>query len=230
MISRGYLQPWGDSRKQVDVIDVEKRRGFTTGVVNATVVNYAYDPSLLTHDLEDQFQKIESRGIPALVKLRYGHRLETEEKTSVVSFLDMHLDRGRYADQAQVSTSALVLKTGGRMEHENLNLGDRFLLSQSLKDVTRLSSMKLESLPWKVHEAEGLVTGDGAVMLWRKSAGSRIVAVTFPMSPNKLLVIGNDFVPLISEHLNDLMTRKCRRWIVGARGSLNLGWATSDDY
>lgn len=228
MLSKGYLRAWVDSQNEVDVIDIEKRLGLKSRLGNATVVKYAYDPKLLTRDLEGQFEKIETRGIPALFKLRHGHSLSADEKSNVVDFLDMHLDRGRYADQAQVSTPATVLKTGVRVEAAELNLGDRFLLSQSMKDVMRLSSMELERLPWVVHDTTGLVTGDGAVMLWCESEGSPVTAVTFPLAPTKMLVIGRTTVPMIPERLNDLMTRKCRRWIVGAVGSLNLDWAKFD--
>ncbi len=42
MVSRAYLKQWADKGGNVEVIDVQDRRGFTTDVVNATVVSYAY--------------------------------------------------------------------------------------------------------------------------------------------------------------------------------------------
>ncbi len=41
MVSRSYLQPWGDDRGIVEVIDLEHGLGFRTAIVNATVASRA---------------------------------------------------------------------------------------------------------------------------------------------------------------------------------------------
>jgi len=220
MVSASYLKAWSDDRHRVDVIDLEQGRGFTTAIGNATVVSYAYQPDLLKHDLEGEFAGIETHGMRAIHKARYGHPLSSLEKANVVAFLNMHLDRGRYADQTQIRTPAVVLKTDGEVENVELNLGDRLRLSQSMTEVLRLDSLGLERWPWAVHEATGLITGDGAVLLWRaeRARDSKIVTVSFPISPTQLLVIGRDISS--SEHMNIRVSMNSRRWLVGGYGTL----------
>jgi hypothetical protein len=136
----------------------------------------------------------------------------------------MHLDRGRYADQTKIRIPAVVLKTGGRIEHAELTLGDRLLLSQSFKDVLRLTALGLEQWPWQVREEKGLITGDGAVILWRPTEGADMSTVSFPLSPTQLLVIGHNLPDDVrfSPVLNPRLAENSRRWIVGARGTLNF--------
>ncbi len=221
MVSKGYLRAWADERNRVEVLDLQHGRGFTSGIENATVVSYAYDPAVLTHDLERDYARIEARGLPAILKLRHGHTLTAAEKSDMVAFLDMHLDRGRYADQAEIRTPAVLLKTGGGFEDAELNLGDRLLLSQSLRDVIRLRTLGLEQWPWQVREARGLATGDGAVLLWNPTAGADTSTVSFPLSPTQMLVIGQDLADDL--RLNTLLASRSRRWVVGFPGTLN--WA-----
>lgn len=224
MVSKGYIRAWADKRNVVDVIDLQDGRGYPSSYLSATVVSYGYEPEVLTRDLERDYGRIEDRGIPAIVKLRKGNTLTAVERSAVVAFLDMHLDRGRYADQAKVRVPAVVLKTGGRIEHAELSLGDRLLLSQSFEDVLRLTTLGLERWPWQVREAQGLVTGDGAVLLWQATKGADICTVSFPLSPTQLLVIGNDFLDDVrfNPELNPRLAENSRRWIVGARGTLNF--------
>lgn len=219
MVSKSYIRAWADARGRVDVLDIQQGRGFPSSVENATVVSYAYDPEVLTQDMENDYARIEDRSVPVILKLRHAHMLTPVEKSAMVSFLDMHLDRGRYADQVKIRTPALLLKTDGQIEYAELSLGDRLLLSQYLGDVTRLTALGLEQWPWQVREAQHLATGDGAVLLWRETNGAEISTVSFPLSPTQLLVIGQDLpndVPL-----NTLLARNCRRWIVGVLGTLN---------
>lgn len=223
MVSKSYIRAWADARGRVDVLDIQDGRGFPSSIENATVVSYAYDPEVLTHDLEDDYAGIESRATPALLKLRYGHALTPAEQRAVVAFLDMHLDRGRYADQAKIRTPAVLLKTGGLIEHAELNLADRLLLSQSLRDVTRLTTLELEQWPWRIRDAQGLATGDGAVLLWNPTHGAEVSTVSFPLSPTQLLVIGEDLPDDVP--LNPLLAKNSRRWIVGSVGTLNLSQA-----
>ena len=100
MVSKGYLQAWANDEKRVSVIDCQNDRGFTTSVDSATVVSYVYDPQVLTVDLEARFAKTEAAGIKALNVLRAQETLTLEMQIAVIEFLDMHLERGRYADQA----------------------------------------------------------------------------------------------------------------------------------
>jgi hypothetical protein len=224
MVSEGYIKAWADKRNVVDVIDVQDRRGFSTSVHNATVVSYVYDPNVLTRDLEKAYSKIEDFGTPVIVKLREGESLADEEFDAMITFLDMHLDRGRYADQTKLRAPALVLKIGGEVEEAELNLGDVLWLSQSLPEVRRLKTLGLDQWEWQAWPVEGLVTGDGAVLLWGSSTkDAEVCTVTFPLSPDRLLVIGRqlpDGVPM-----NDRIAFNSKRWIVGERGSLNLAWA-----
>ncbi|KAB1658129.1 DUF4238 domain-containing protein [Pseudoclavibacter sp. CFCC 11306] len=225
MLSRAYLKQWGDKGGNVEVIDILKRIGVTTDVVNATVVSYGYEPEVLKRDLEGEFSKIEALGIPALSKLRYGHKLSDQEKSDTVAFLDMHLHRGRYADQSEIDTPAVLLKTDGTTEEAKLKLADRLMLSQHMKDLLRLASLGIESWPWAVHNTKNLATGDGAVLLWGEAQDDAPSTVSFPLSPEHLLMIGR---PLDARHfdsLNARLAQKSRRWIVGQVGTLNLDWA-----
>ena len=146
----------------------------------------------------------------------------------MIVFLDMHLDRGRYADQTKLRAPALVLKTGGEVEEAELRLGDVLLLSQSHPEVLRLPTLGLDKWEWKVWPVEGLVTGDGAVLLWGSSSkDAEICTVTFPLSPTRLLVIGRDLPDGVP--MNDRIASNSKRWIVGVRVSLKLDWADATD-
>lgn len=225
MVSKGYLRAWADDRNRVEVLDVQHGRGFLTTVGDATVVSYAYDPRVLTRDLEGDYARIENGGISAINKLRGGRELTEAEATAVVGFLDMHLDRGRYADQAEIFTPAMLLMEDGQVKDATLGLGDRILLSQSLPDVTRLANLSLEQRKWQVYEAGALATGDGAVLLWAPTEGADISTITFPLSPTQLLVIGQDPPNGIDPNL--LVAQKSRRWVVGYPGSLRLTQAAA---
>jgi hypothetical protein len=174
MVSKGYIRAWADKRNVVDVLDLQDGRGYPASYLSATVVSYAYDPNVLTHNLERYYSLIEDAGTPALVKMREGEPLTTAEARAVIAFLDMHLDRGRYADRTQVRAPAVVLRADGRIEQTELALGDALLLS----------------------------------------------TISFPLSPTQLLVIGED-LPDDGPH-NRLLAENSKRWIVGARGSLNF--------
>lgn len=218
MVSRSYLRAWADSRNRVDVLDIEQGRGFTSAIGSATVVSYAYDPAVLTHDLEREFSGIESNGAPAIAKLRHGHQLSRDEMKDMTAFLDMHLERGRYADQTGIRTPAVLVKTDGSAEDAQFNLGDRLLLSRYMEGAVRLAALGVEQWPWEVREARSLATGDGAVLLWREKPGAEISVVTFPLSPTQLLVIGTGYE--VQAPLNTLLAEHSRRWIVGTVGSL----------
>ena len=223
MVSKGYIRAWANAKKIVDVLDLQDGRGYPSSYEKATVVSYAYDPNVLTRNLERDYPLIESKGTPALVKMRKGEPLTAAETLAVIAFLDMHLDRGRYADRTKVRAPAVVLRTDGRIEHAELALGDALLLSQSFQDVLRLTTLGLEQWPWQVREARGLATGDGAVLLWRPTDGAEISTISFPLSPTQLLVIGED-LPDDVPH-NRLLAENSKRWIVGARGTLNFSKA-----
>lgn len=221
MVSKGYIEAWADVNGLVDVRDLEHDRAFRTNIVNATVVSYAYDLAVLSHDLEAEYSRVENAGIPAIVKLRNGATsLDPAEYSAIVAFLDMHLERGRYADQTKVRTPAVLVKAGGKFEDAELSLGDRLLLSQSFTDVVRLTALGLEHWKWQVLELEGLATGDGAVLLWAPTKDAELSTISFPLSPTRLLVIGQDLPEDLP--INLIMASKCRRWLVGAPGTLRL--------
>ncbi|PZE28410.1 DUF4238 domain-containing protein [Curtobacterium sp. MCLR17_042] len=229
MVSKGYIRAWGDAHRVVEVLDLEHGRGFVTSVDSATVVNYAYETNALSHDLEADYARIEQRGIPVIVKLRSGLPATLEERTDLVNFLDMHLDRGRYADQTKVMTPAVVLLSDGETTDHKLNIADRLLLSKSLTDVVRLAERGVEGWPWHVYDTPiHLATGDGAVLLYRSPAGGSadVSTVTFPLSPTRLLVMGEQPEEAVDlRGLNALMAQNSRRWVVGVRGTLNLAAA-----
>jgi len=229
MVSKGYLRAWGDASRVVEVLDLEHGRGFETTVDNATVVNYAYETNTLSHDLEADYARIEERGIPMIVKQRSGLLETPKERTDLVNFLDMHLDRGRYADQTKVMTPAVVLSEDGGITDHEFNAADRLLLSQSLTGVVRLAGRGIENWPWHVYDTPiHLATGDGAVLLYRSPSGGAtdVSRVTFPLSPNRLLVMGEQLQQAVDlRALNALMAQNSRRWVVGVRGTLNLAAA-----
>jgi hypothetical protein len=177
-----------------------------------------YDPQVLTVDLEARFAKTEAAGIKALNVLRAQETLTLEMQIAVIEFLDMHLERGRYADQAAVTTPAVILKVGGETEKTNLKLGDRLLLSRNMEGFFRLRDLSLELWPWRIYTSDLLVTGDGAVLLFRETRDSEICTVTFPISPTQLLVIGREID--VNLQINEFIMRNCRRWVVGAIGVL----------
>lgn len=218
MVSKGYLRAWGDETDCVDVVDLEQGRGFRTAIGNATVVSYVYDPELLTNDLEGDYGKIESAAAPALRQLRDQRPLTVEGQRRVIAFLDMHLERGRYADQAKILTPALVIKSNGETEEAELKLGDRLLLSRSMEGAVRLSNQGLEHWRWRLYQGANLLTGDGAVLLWRETKSNELSRVTFPLSPTLMLVIGLEIDLEIP--VNNYVVENSRRWLVGSAGSL----------
>lgn len=217
MITQSYLKAWADSWGKVDVVDIEDRRVRPATVKSATTVEFAYRPAVLTHNVEADYGRIESQGVPVIVKLRETEVISPVERARMVAFLDMHLDRGRYANQAKILTPGLALMADGRVESINLNLADRISLSQSLPEVLRLRDLGLESWEWEVREARNLVTGDGAVLLWSTDDSDDLEGVTFPLSPTQLLVIGPGLPG--QPDLNGLVRKNSRRWIVGSRGA-----------
>ncbi|WP_443444161.1 DUF4238 domain-containing protein [Glutamicibacter ardleyensis] len=227
MVSKGYLRAWADEKNSVEVIDVQDVRGYRISYKGATVVSYVYDPKILNHDLEQEYAEIESNGIPVINKMRDGnYALSDAETKALVAFLDMHLDRGRYANQAKVLAPAILVKTDGQHENSELNLGDRLLLSQALPEVLRLSKLGIEEWPWHVITQPGLVTGDGAVLLWCETGSVEVNTISFPLSPTQLLVIGQPLADGTWPNLR--LTQNCKRWIVGELGTLNLNFAKAD--
>jgi hypothetical protein len=220
-MTKAYLRAWADKRGTVDVLDMERRCVLPQSVNNATVVGGAYDPLVLMHDLEGEYASIENRGMPVIAKLRREIELTPSEMAAMIAFLDMHLDRGRYADQAGIVLPAAVLKTDGSVESADFSVADRLRLSRSLPDVLRLATLSLDQREWRVEpHPEGLVTGDGAVLLFPEPAGAELRSIAFPLSPTQLLVIGE---PLqVHAPINRHITDASRRWIIGLRGTLKM--------
>ncbi|BBE22570.1 hypothetical protein MN0502_14530 [Arthrobacter sp. MN05-02] len=121
----------------------------------------------------------------------------------------MHLDRGRYADQAEVRTPAIQLKMDGTIEEVDLNVADRILLSQSMQEVIRLKELGLESWEWQILSGE-YVTGDGAVLVIHETEDAPVCTIAFPLSPTQLLLIGKPFDR--PAHVNLTIASNCRRW------------------
>lgn len=225
MVSKGYIRAWADERNRVDVLDLQDGRGYPSSVENATVVSYGYDTGVLSRNLEIEYGLIENRGIPALTKLRNGQMLTAPEQGAVVAFLDMHRDRGRFADQTKIRVPAVVLKVGGRVEDADLTLGDRLLLSGYMPEALKLDTLGLEQWLWQVREAQHLATGDGAVLLWEYTSGSGISTVSFPLSPTQLLLIGQDLPGDVA--INSFLAMNSKRWIVGVKGTLRFDAAAN---
>ena len=221
MVTKAYISAWADERKRVDVIDMARNHGYPSSVNNATVRSFAYEPNVLTHDLEEEYSVIESNGMQAIARLR-GEDPTLDDKTvaAMVAFLDMHLDRGRYADQMDIRTPAFLFKTDGTMEDVEFNVADRLLLSQSIEEVIRLKALDLGTWEWRVIPGD-FVTGDGAVLMFSEAKGADVCTVAYPLSPTQLLLIGKPFDGPM--RLNPLIANKSRQWLVGRPGSLKKG-------
>lgn len=218
MITGAYLKAWANTNNDIDVVDLEDGHIRRASVKKATTVEYAYRPAVLGHDLEGEYGRVESQGVPAIVKLRQGDPLSPVERTRLVAFLDMHLDRGRYADQAKLTSLGIALGMDGTLSPIELNMADRIALSQFLPEVTRLRDAGAADWEWQVRETRTpLITGDGAVLLWRQNEPEGLAGVSFPLSPTQLLVIGP--APHTLPSVNGLVQSNSKRWLVGTRGT-----------
>ncbi|QVG65554.1 hypothetical protein JG551_002989 [Curtobacterium flaccumfaciens pv. flaccumfaciens] len=221
VVTKAYLRAWADDRGTVDVLDLKRRHVIPLSINNATVVGGAYDPLVLSHDLEGEYASIENRGMPAIAKLRRGIELTPGEMTAVIAFLDMHLDRGRYAAQAGTVIPATLLKTDGSIENADFSVADRLRLSRSLPEVLRLASLGLDRWEWRVEpKLDGLITGDGAVLLFHEAERVGLRTIAFPLSPTQLLVIGEPIQP--DTPINRHIVEASRRWIISLRGTLKM--------
>lgn len=219
MVSRSYLAEWADEKGVVDVADLDKGRVSTTTIANATVVSYAYKTEVLGIDLEAQFARIESAGIAALRELRATHELSEDQLRDAIAFLDMHRERGLYADQAKTRAPAILMMRDGAPEAAELPLGDRMVLASYMNEVIRLDQLGIEDWPWTIWETEEVVTGDGALVLWRETGSDEVTTVTFPLSPTEVLVVGRELSSPID--LNIVIAMKSRRWLVARSGGFN---------
>lgn len=226
-VSKGYMRGWADTRRRVEVIDFEEGRGYLSSIENATVVSYAYEPEFLTHNLEFEYEQLESTGTRILDALRGGSReLSSDDRQSLVAFLDMHLDRGRYADQTKVRIPAVALMNDGSLVETGLNVGDRVLLSRSRTDLVRLADLDITDWPWHVvRTLQPLVTGDGAVLLFAAAGSQEVCTLAFPLSPSHLLVGGQGWEGSISP--NTMIQNNTRRWLIGVPGALKLDQAST---
>lgn len=222
MVTRGYLAAWANGRDLVFVADAEAKRGGVRSLRDATVVSYAYRTEMTTLDLEAEYGRIESDAVPALKNLAQGGSVDSKGVAAIIRFLDMHIERGRWADQAAVRVPVGVATVG--IDHPGsdfrmaqMGLGDRLVLSRN-EDLApgglQLSDMRVERWRWRVVPVDsGLVTGDGAVIVGRPHDGAPVNTVCFPLSPTRLLVVGNGLdgatVPV-----NAIIASQCRRWLV----------------
>lgn len=218
MVTRGYLQAWVNGRNALFLWDSESGRSGVRPVNDATVVRSVYDTEHTILDLESQFGRIESDGLPAIRNLAQAGSLNDEGRAAVVAFLDMHLERGRYADQANVKMPiAKIDFFNGGVEMAEMGLGDRLVLSRDMeKSTVRIADLGVLKWRWRIAtSAEGLLlTGDGAVLLFERSKGTGVATITFPLSPTRLLVLGDDLPPAPLRDLNAFTIAKSRRWLV----------------
>lgn len=215
MVSRAYLQNWADQDGRIRVLDRGVGHSLTQKISQATVVKYAYDTDHMSADLEGQFGRIESDGIPAMRSLVAGVPINHLGRVAVVDFLDMHLERGRFADQAKRTAPAVVIGLGIEPTRIEIGLGDRILISRYVDEqAIRLSTLNVTSWRWRVETIDdGLATGDGAVLLWKSASSGHLETVTFPLAPTKLLVLGAHLQAPRSD-LNFRIATNSRRWIV----------------
>lgn len=216
MITRSYLESWANGRDLVYVVDTEAKVHGVRSLGGATVVRYVYQTEHANVDLETEYCQIEGDGIAAIRTLARSGVLQSDGQRALVAFLDMFLERGRFADQAKVKMPVAVanlFRVGVR--DSTMGLGDRLVFSRDIdKDAIRLSSLKIERWPWRVIPVEsGLITGDGAVLLWKGSGSDPVAAVTFPLSRTRLLVIG-DVLLGRQIPINPLILRESKRWLV----------------
>ncbi|MGB3763203.1 MAG: DUF4238 domain-containing protein [Ornithinimicrobium sp.] len=223
MVSSGYISAWADGKNVIAVLDVEKGLGYHKSYKKATVVNYVYEPVVLSYDLEGEYARIESEGIRVIRKMREGLGLTDAERTRLIEFLEMHRYRGRYSDRAEVRVPAVAMMTDGAARDVELRLGDMMLLTRAREPGPRLTELALEQWTWTVWEVDDIPTGDGAVMLWgstSETGADRVSIVTFPLSPTQLLLIGDELPDGVPFKMR--LAMNCRRWIVGKKGSLNF--------
>jgi hypothetical protein len=222
MISRSYLQEWANKKGLVEVADLTKGIALTTAIGNATVVSYAYRTENLSTNLEAQFGKIEGAGIFALRQLRKTHKLTKYQLKNAIAFLDMYRERGLYADQAGIRTPATLLMQDGSLQQSDLSLGDRMVLASHVSNSIRIDQMGIEEWPWSIRKIDNALTGDGALALWRQPGSAGATTITFPLSPNEILVIGRDLDCAVD--INAITAMKSRRWLIAQCGGINKKW------
>jgi hypothetical protein len=214
MVTRSYLQSWANDRGLVHVWDSEAKVSGVRSLGSATVVSYAYRTEHTNLDLEAHFAGIEGRGAAAMKNIISGGTLNTDGREAIIDFLDMHLERGRYADQAAVKMPVAIANafTGG-VQMSEMGLGDRLTLSRDInKEALRISALRADRWPWRVAEVRsGLITGDGAVLIWERTKGSGVTTISFPLSPTRLLILGEE---LPSVPINAFILNNCRRWLI----------------
>lgn len=227
MLSKGYIAAWADDRGIVSVIDKTRQRGYPASVTKATIRNYAYVTNVVTRDLEEDYSKIESDGLSAIRGLRSGDTdLSSASVAAIIEFLEMHRERGQYADQMDAKAPGVAIGTDGSFHDIELSVGDIIFLGRHRTETLRLSSLGLESWEWRVESWEGsLATGDGAVLLFRETSTAPVTTVTFPISPHQLLVIGTplQYERMLPNHLNLFIAEQSRHWLVSASGTLRAG-------
>jgi len=219
MVSRGYLENWANGRGQVFVHDKDRpEHSGARSLADATVVRYAYRTDLTTLDLEGEYAGIEGKGIPGIRSLAAGGVVSEPGRAAVIDFLDMHRERSGFADQARVTVPLAAGDLHSRTVRKvEAGMGDRIVLSRAV-DTTRV---RVRDLPvhrwrWRIVPVEsGLVTGDGAVLLWADRKD--VTAVSFPLSPTRLLVIGNG-LDGVRIPINRLIADRCKRWVVSRIG------------
>lgn len=228
IIPESYILSWADDSGDVYVADTQNARGLILRASNATIVKYAYKTAVLKHDREAHYSQIEARGIQAIRAACNGPVFSQSDRRDLTDFMDMFIERGLYADQADLSVPVIRGSfDSDEIEEVEFNLGDMISLHKDLNasDVT-LREAGIEHWDWAVVEQpHPMITGDGAVICIQND--ERLTTVLFPLSPFMLLVVGEAQLDL-SFSVTEYIAQVSRRWIIG-RPQDAPGWVLSND-
>ena len=228
IIPKSYMLPWADENGDIYVADAQNGRALILRASNATIVKYAYKAAVLKHDREAHYSQIETRGIRAIRAACSGAELNQSDRRDLTDFMDMFIERGLYADQNDLSVSVIRGSfDSDEFEEVEFNLGDMISLHKDLNasDVT-LRDAGIENWNWAVVEQpHPMMTGDGAVICIKLD--EQLTTVLFPLSPFKLLIVG-EAQPDLSFSVTKYIASVSRRWIIG-RPQDAPEWVLSND-
>ena len=222
------MLPWADENGDIYVADTQNERALILRASNATIVKYAYKTAVLKHDREAHYSQIETRGIRAIRAACSGAEFSQSDRRDLTDFMDMFIERGLYADQSDLLVPVIRGSFDSiELKEVEFNLGDMISLHKDLNasDVT-LRDEGIEHWDWAVVEQpHPMMTGDGAVICIKH--GEQLTTVLFPLSPFKLLIVGEAQLDL-SFSVTEYIAYVSRRWIIG-RPQDAPEWVLSDD-
>lgn len=228
MIPESYMLPWADENGDVYVGDVANERGMILRTSNATVVKYAYRTAVLRHDREAHYAQIESRGIAAIRSACESRTVVPSSRRDLTEFMDMFIERGLYADQANLSVPVIRgAFDSDEIEEVEFKLGDMISLHRDLNpDEPTLQKLGIEQWEWQtIEQPHAMMTGDNAVI--PISTEDRTSTVLFPLDPFTLLVVG-DIPHDLQFSVTNFIAQTSRRWIIG-RPQDAPEWVMVDD-